>query len=73
MHRHTHRIIYPFSRLIRGLFIIDIDYGYDRGRTCDMQIKSLPLYQLSYISMTPLEGFEPTSQRLKGAYSPVEL
>lgn len=55
------------------MFPLIIAYGYDRGRTCDMQIKSLPLYQLSYISIMPLEGFEPTSQRLKGAYSTIEL
>ena len=46
-------------------FAIETFGGCDRLRTCDLQIKSLLLCQLSYTSMVDPEGFEPSFHGLK--------
>ena len=54
--------------------------GADRGRTDDIQLAKLALYQLSYSPTKPwsemvgLGGFEPPTSRLSGVRSkPAEL
>jgi hypothetical protein len=55
--------------------------GADRGRTDDIQLAKLALYQLSYSPIKPaagilvgLGGFEPPTSRLSGVRSkPTEL